>query len=490
MKKIYYLFVISFIIACSSETEKQIYIPTITNTEISNITGSSATLNWEASIEDNSKLTYDLFLDNKLIISQTNLKQWHFKDLQETTSYNGKIIVKSTADETSEAYFNFTTTNHPTPSTVEITFNDITTTTATINWTEASIDNNSDILYDIYINDELKEESFNNLSLELKQLTAFKEYNIKIVAKSSNKKTSSSEKKFTTLGIPPSSFPLTIKNSDDWDDLDAHWLKINWTPPTAQDGYEYYYTIYLDDEIDFNYLQGTTNSYSFTELEEGKTYTVKIVANSSNNTTTEETITFTTIVHPEISDFEIKVDSYSATTAYITWTEATYPDGTEVNYDLYLNGEKQNPDLTPIFGLGYNLKDLSPNTFYTLKIIANKDIGHPVKSLSKEINFTTDYDKHPNLTVTEAILYTKNSTYFGGQLQVKFSSDISSISIDKFSAGDIIINNFSTYSSAILSNSLSDEKYQQIYNKGKGFIRVTENGTTYRIDFNIIEQTN
>ena len=491
MKKLFYFlaFTALLITSCSSE-EKEIFEPIISETTITEITGSSALLSWDASINNGSNLSFDIILDNDQIAKDITTKSWEFKNLDEQTSYAGKVIAISKDGVTSEDFFNFTTNSHPTPTNVTIEVANITTSSATVSWSEANIDDNSTVLYDVYLNDELLKEDFTEHLIELNQLNPYKDYTIKVIAKSSEGKISNATEEFTTLGTAPTSFPLTIKNADDWDDLDPHWLQINWTPPTVEDGSSYSYIIYLNDEIAGIYIDNTTDSWTFTNLEEGKNYTVKIVADAYNETQTEETINFTTIIHPELSDFEITVDSFTSTSALISWTESTYPDNDDINYHVFLNGEQQTPALTPTYGLGYRFTNLSPNTSYQVKITANKTIGHPVKHLSKEINFTTDYENHPSLSVTEATLYTSNSTYFSNQLSVKFSNEITNVDIEKFNAGGITIGNFTTYNSSIISSSLSSENYQKILDSKKGYVHITDNGTTYRVDFNITEETN
>ncbi|WP_233862027.1 fibronectin type III domain-containing protein [Tenacibaculum piscium] len=495
--KIFYSFLIILalvITSCSSDVENQVILPVISETQINEITAETALLSWSASISDKSTLKFDIFLENKKIADNITSNSWIFNNLSESTSYSGKLLVTSNSGEIAEKEFYFITNRNPTPSDVNLLITDITTNKATLTWSASNIEDNSSILYDVYVNNELKHEDLDVLTVNLNNLNPSKYYKVKIIAKSNKNKISTVEKGFNALGVPPSRFPLVINNDDDdTDNLDPHWLMIQWTPPTVQDGFTYSYSIILDDKTIFHSLTDTASSWVFTTLNEGQTYTFKVIANSDNGASTEETITFTTIVHPNLSDFDIMVDSFTNTTANITWTPSTYPNHTSsINYDIYLNGKQQNPKLSAIYGTNYNFTDLTPNTEYIVKIIANKTVGHPVKTLSREIRFTTEksYQTHPTLTVTEAVLYTPSSQYFSNQLKIKFSDSISAIDFDKVSIGGIIINNFMTYSTAIMSNTFSSENYNKILFNNTGYVLITENGITYKVKFDIVEKTN
>lgn len=491
MKKSFYLIIlISFLItSCSSDNEnisEEKINPTIADISITEITGSSALLSWTASIPNGTDLSFDIFLENEKIGDNISKSPWAIENLEELTSYSGKIIATSTTGETSEKTFDFTSTENPSPSSFEISITDIATKSAKVSWTEAAIDDNSDILYDIYLNDNLKQENVSGISLLLDELTPFEDYSLKIIAKSSTGKTSYSEKTFKTLGTPPSNFPLTIGDENDvWNNLDPHWLIISWNPPTVEDGSDYYYSIYLNDVLVFDNIINTSNAKTFTDLEEGKTYTVKVVAAALNETVTEESITFTTMTHPELTDFDIQIDA-SDTSAIINWTSSTDPDGAAVKYHVYLNGEYLG---TPSYR-SYSFDNLTPNTTYTAKIVAEKGISHPAKKLEKEISFTTDYTEHPTLLVLEAALYTPDSQYFHEQLIVQFSDNIENMRITHFSAGGITIGNYSTYPSAISSGIFSSNDYTTINSNKKGYVLITDNGETYRLNYDIVEKTN
>nr|WP_299172757.1 fibronectin type III domain-containing protein [uncultured Allomuricauda sp.] len=486
---------IFLITSCSSDNENvspETIIPVISKITTTDITGSSAVLTWEASISDGTNMSFDVFLGNTKVAEDiTSSSSFTLRNLTELTNYSGKILASSKTGQTSEKAFSFSTNENPSPSAFEVSVSDITLDSARVSWTSSTIgDSTEKITYEVYLNDNLIRESFIGTAHILKELATFEEYLVKIVATSAAGKATSAEKTFTTKGSPPSSFPLTVGNwIDGREDLDPMGLQVLWTPPTVEDGSDYHYKIYLDDFLEADFRSDTSDSFIFNDLNEGQTYTVKVVADALNGTETAESITFTTITYPELTDFEVGYDSLESTSVRIFWTPSTYPGGGTVTYRVNLNGEQHHEPNTYIGGTPYSLDELEPNTEYMATVIAVHR-AHPEKTLSKEISFTTDYAEHPSLQVLEAVLYTPQSQFFGGQLIVSFSENIDGINIIEFSAGNIMIGNYITNPSSISSGVFSANDYDVINSDKTGYVLVMDNGATYKLSFQIVEETN
>lgn len=482
------------ITSCSPDEENpspETEFPVISEITTTEITDSSASLSWTASISNGSDLSFDIFLENNKVAESITDFNWTFEGLEELTSYSGRIIALSKSGNTREKSFSFTTVENPVPPAIEISITEIATKSALVTWTTTGVEGNSEIVYDLYLNGTLKEEDLNTNSLALEDLTPFKQYTIEIIANSNMGKTFNAKNTFQTLGTPPSSFPLSIDNGDDWDDLDPHWLIINWTPPTVEDGSPLSsYEVYLNDVLIMNFLNRADDDFLFSFLDEGTTYTVKVVAKAVNKTQTEEKITFTTITHPELTDFEAEVTSITSSSAKISWTSSTDPEGGRVHYFINLDGVRYPGSHTFTYSTSYEFDNLTPNTTYTVKVIAEKSEGHPQKILEKEINFTTDYIAHPTLQVEKAVLYTPNSQFFGGQLNVMFTESIEGMEIQEFNAGGVAIENFIINSSSISSSVLSTTDYATINSEKKGYVLVKDNEITYKLDFDIVEESN
>ncbi len=118
MKK-YYLILAGFllVIGCSrdnnSPVEEEVdanLAPTDFNLEINNITHNSAILEWDAAIDpENDMVSYDIYLNEILIISDITELQYRFSELTELTSYSGKVIAKDTNDNEIQKTFEFQT---------------------------------------------------------------------------------------------------------------------------------------------------------------------------------------------------------------------------------------------------------------------------------------------------------------------------------------------------------------------------------------------
>lgn len=127
MKKIHStLFIVFLMMSCSKdapintileEEEEEIAEEVIINlppnnfeVEIMNTSHNSATINWSEAIDpENDTVTYSIYLDDVLTIENLSELTYEFINLEELTSYSGKIIAKDTHDNHSEITFSFET---------------------------------------------------------------------------------------------------------------------------------------------------------------------------------------------------------------------------------------------------------------------------------------------------------------------------------------------------------------------------------------------
>ncbi|UKM65073.1 fibronectin type III domain-containing protein [Flavobacteriaceae bacterium GSB9] len=125
MKRIYStLLIIFLLISCSKENsinetnqeleepEKQIenQPPSNFNVELVNISHDSAIINWSESTDpDNDAVTYDVYLNQVLIIENISELTYQFIGLKELTNYSGKIVAKDTSNNHTEVTFSFGT---------------------------------------------------------------------------------------------------------------------------------------------------------------------------------------------------------------------------------------------------------------------------------------------------------------------------------------------------------------------------------------------
>jgi hypothetical protein len=121
MKKFYTtLFIVFLISGCSKEESNNEILeeeeeivnlpPNNFEIEIINISHDSATINWSEAIDpENDTITYDVYLNDVLTIENVSELAYDFNDLEELTSYSGKIIAKDTDDNQREVAFSFQT---------------------------------------------------------------------------------------------------------------------------------------------------------------------------------------------------------------------------------------------------------------------------------------------------------------------------------------------------------------------------------------------
>ncbi|WP_282042749.1 fibronectin type III domain-containing protein [Winogradskyella flava] len=119
MKKFYSILIITFlIIGCSEDdTVNQIEEEEIVNLppnnfdiEIINISSESATISWNEAVDpENDAVTYDIYLNQVLIIENITELTYEFTDLEELTDYSGKIIATDSNDNETESTFTFQT---------------------------------------------------------------------------------------------------------------------------------------------------------------------------------------------------------------------------------------------------------------------------------------------------------------------------------------------------------------------------------------------
>ncbi|GAA4281911.1 hypothetical protein GCM10022260_23340 [Gaetbulibacter aestuarii] len=120
MKKFYSALLITFlIIGCSKddtineiEEEEEIVnlAPNNFDIEIVNISHDGATINWNEAVDPESDIvTYDIYLNQALVIENITELTYQFNDLQELTNYSGKVIAKDTNNNETTITFTFQT---------------------------------------------------------------------------------------------------------------------------------------------------------------------------------------------------------------------------------------------------------------------------------------------------------------------------------------------------------------------------------------------
>jgi len=452
-------------------------VPTPSSFTISSrdVTISEFTVDWTESIIDgDAGVVYDIYLDDILVVSDFDELTYTFIDLDAETVYSVEVEAKSNEFETTSLQMiEVATLDLPVPSTFEISFNDVTSTEFTINWTESTIDGDAGVVYDIYLDDTLVVSDLDGLTHTFIDLDAETVYSVEVEAKSNEFETTSLQMiEVTTLDLPvPSTFEISSIN------VASSEFTVNWTESTIDGNAGVVYDIYLDDILIVSDLDELT--YTFTNLNAETSYEVQIEAKSNEfQTTLIQSIVVTTESGPLPNDFEITLNNVGTGSASISWTSLTINGDGGVLADIYLNGVEVSTGVT---STGWVFTGLTPNTDYTATVIARSTAYGT--TLEREINFTTE-DLPTTFEVTSAVLGARTTGTFGSppRIIIRFSNrDF----LDGIILNNITYNNYAFAGSDGIIISISDDEYDVLSSAStkEGTANFTENGVASSLVF-------
>ncbi|PXX98774.1 hypothetical protein DF185_15460 [Marinifilum breve] len=257
------------------------------------------------------------------------------------------------------------------PSNFNISVKDLTYNSAEIQWTASLIADESKIVYDVYLNDELKAKNLENLSYQLEKLEAVTTYNLEVIAKSIYETQVVVSYELTTKDTPnPGAIALKM------DKLSSDQIKVSWknSDPTQNLSY----SIYLDDVLKSENLK--VSNFTFSGLEGNKLYRIKLIGTNEFDKTVESNLDITTNDYADPSDFTISVESVTGNGAKIVWGSS---ESEKLTYRVLLNTVEHAKGLEV---LEYEFKSLTFNTQYVATVEATNEHG---KTKSKQIEFTT-----------------------------------------------------------------------------------------------------
>ncbi|MFZ4546548.1 MAG: fibronectin type III domain-containing protein [Bacteroidales bacterium] len=157
-----------------------------------------AEITWDLSKNDSS-ISYSIYLGNALITQNSRDQNFVFKNLQEQTFYSGKVVALDNENNTKEVSFSFYTLLAQPPANFQLVTNAITSDSISISW-ESPIDpQGSTVLFDIYLNNKIVSKDQTKPGLDLGGLDPHTVYYIKVVARNSFIKTTSSSTYFITM---------------------------------------------------------------------------------------------------------------------------------------------------------------------------------------------------------------------------------------------------------------------------------------------------
>lgn len=192
-------YILFICIGCTNEEEMNSG-PSNFDVNTENITLNSVKVFWtESKDNDGQEVFYDLFLNDDKIFDNKQVLEYVFDNLEYNKEYTGEVIASDPNGNTISKQFNFTTGNKPLPSNFDVVVVKKEAYFSKIEWT-APTDNvsNGEILYDVFLENELLEENTSDLYFFFPELKGLQNYSGKVVAKNAQGFTTTKSFNFTT----------------------------------------------------------------------------------------------------------------------------------------------------------------------------------------------------------------------------------------------------------------------------------------------------
>lgn len=332
-----------------------------TGLQATNITSSSVDLTWN-SVDDST--SYILDQDGNVLAS-TSTNNYQITGLNPQTSYTFKVAVTTQAGQSTYSDpVTITTLGVPPVTPSGLSFDNLSTNGFTVYWLRQS-DADS---YNVYLNGTLVQNVSQTLifnpSYTFSNLDANTGYNVTIIAVNAWGMSSASQPlTVTTISDPPSN--LTASN------ITSQGVTLTWTGLKGA-------LNYILDQNDNVIATTTDTTYNVTGLSPQTTYTFKVaVQTSAGQSDFSPPITVTTLGVPPVAPAGLSYSNLTDASFNAYWLRQN--DAT--SYDVYLNGNLVGNVQQPlIYNPSYSFDNLSPNTTYTLTVIAKNDWGQSVAS--------------------------------------------------------------------------------------------------------------
>lgn len=267
------------------------------------------------------------------------------------------------------------------PSTPVLSALGITTTDVTFSWTK-SVDNASDVFYNLYINDT-KSLDFDLMDtfLIVPGFEPNTTYTAYVIAKDSGNNIAKSNVITFTTQYSPDLEPPTAPDLKPAE-VTTTAVKLTWGK-SIDNRSSVIYEVYVNDAYKTTL---TDTSYTVSSLNSNTAYTAYIIAkDSSGNLSKSSIISFTTLIIPDTEPPTISTLSSPSKTAVsvnLSWTRAV-DNRSSVTYDVYTNGVYK----TSTIDTFYTVASLTGNTSYDFYVIAKDTSGN--MSMSNILTVTT-----------------------------------------------------------------------------------------------------
>lgn len=139
---------------------------------------------------------------------------------------------------------------------------------------------------------------------------------------------------------------------------------------------------------------------------------------------------------------------------------------------------------------GNLIVDLSTRSYmpagtYNVAYSSNYTV-YPLDYIGHSITITQLPSEHPTLEVSDSKLYSDSNNLTAKQILLTFNEDIGDYNIKRIVTGkneEVVIENYFTYPTTVLTGALSDENYALTVNDRDGYVVIEDNGVEYKIYF-------
>jgi hypothetical protein len=363
-------------ISCGDkETDEILLNPNKFKLTLLNVNSEIANVEWQNSnIADKTNLVYDIYLNGELKQTNTTAKFFTFNDLTEDTEYNARIVAKSIYKTNEESVLKFKTILSPSPSPIILKLDKILAYEITVSWTKT--DPKDILLYDVYLNGELKKTDISVENYTFSSLTVNTEYDVKIIGRNSYHKSIEVSSRFTTPDyLEPIDFELLYNN------IKTNEARIHWTVSDSEDQLSsgITYKIFVNGKEKISDL--VLNSYVLLDLKAATQYNILVKAINKYGKVKEKGIIFRTKSEDIIEmtpDFNIVIDEIGR--KMVKFHMETLGDENAVAIFKVFVGNSNIARLSNKQVFTY--KNIIENTAYTLRVVAEN-------SREKSKNFVT-----------------------------------------------------------------------------------------------------
>ncbi|MEP2280015.1 hypothetical protein [Maribacter sp.] len=126
-----------------------------------------------------------------------------------------------------------------------------------------------------------------------------------------------------------------------------------------------------------------------------------------------------------------------------------------------------------------------PTGTYQVAYSSNYTI-YPLEYIGYSITITQLPSEHPTLEVADSKLYSDSNATSAKQILLTFNEDIGDYTIKRIVTGkneNVVVENYFTYPTTVLTGALSNEDYALTVNDRDGYVVVEDNGVEYKIYF-------